>query len=118
MSDFVIKVENLGKKYSIRHEQRERYTALRDVIAHGAKRMARVILSPRTKNHKRRTTNEERFFLVLLPTRDIQLLFRWGRRVWIQFTVRGFFADRGLGADARASRQFALRLLPQSTPWI
>ncbi|MGH8545755.1 MAG: ABC transporter ATP-binding protein, partial [Gammaproteobacteria bacterium] len=33
MSDIVISVENLGKKYRIRHEQRERYTALRDVLA-------------------------------------------------------------------------------------
>ena len=33
MSDVVIKVENLGKKYRIRHEQREPYTALRDVLA-------------------------------------------------------------------------------------
>ena len=32
-SDVIIRVENLGKKYTIRHEQRERYTALRDVIA-------------------------------------------------------------------------------------
>ena len=32
-SDVVIRVENLGKKYRIRHERPERYTALRDVIA-------------------------------------------------------------------------------------
>src|ERR1051325_4290240 len=34
MSDVVIKVENLGKKYRLRHQaQRERYTTLRDVLA-------------------------------------------------------------------------------------
>ncbi|HWN95438.1 MAG TPA: ABC transporter ATP-binding protein [Methylomirabilota bacterium] len=33
MSDVVIRVENLGKQYRIRHQQAERYTALRDVIA-------------------------------------------------------------------------------------
>ena len=34
MSDVVIKVKNLGKKYRIRHQaERQRYTALRDVIA-------------------------------------------------------------------------------------
>jgi lipopolysaccharide transport system ATP-binding protein len=33
MSEVVIRVENLGKKYRIRHQQAERYTALRDVIA-------------------------------------------------------------------------------------
>ena len=59
MSDTVIKVENLGKKYSIRHEQRERCTVLRDVIADGAKRMARMILSPTTKNHEPRTKHQE-----------------------------------------------------------
>ena len=32
MSDTVIRVENLGKKYIIGHQQQERYTALRDVI--------------------------------------------------------------------------------------
>ena len=32
-SDIVIRVVNLGKKYRIRHETPERYTALRDVIA-------------------------------------------------------------------------------------
>src|ERR1019366_1646180 len=36
MSDVVIRVENLGKKYRIRH-QRQRYTALRDVIAERTK---------------------------------------------------------------------------------
>ena len=33
MSDTVIRVENLGKKYLIRHQPRESYTALRDVIS-------------------------------------------------------------------------------------
>src|SRR5437867_2343032 len=34
MSDIVISVENLGKKYRIRHQaDRQRYTALRDVLA-------------------------------------------------------------------------------------
>jgi len=32
MSDAIITVENLGKKYSIHHQKGERYTALRDVI--------------------------------------------------------------------------------------
>jgi lipopolysaccharide transport system ATP-binding protein len=43
MSDTVIKVEGLGKKYRIRHQQTERYTALRDVIA----RKAKDIFKPR-----------------------------------------------------------------------
>ncbi len=36
MSDIAIKVENLSKSYIIRHQQEERYTALRDVITNGA----------------------------------------------------------------------------------
>ena len=37
MSDYIIKVENLGKKYKIRHQQdHQRYVALRDVIAEKA----------------------------------------------------------------------------------
>jgi len=32
MSDAIISVENLGKCYRLQHQQRERYTALRDVI--------------------------------------------------------------------------------------
>ena len=37
MSDIVIRVENLGKKYVIGHQQQEKYTALRDVLANKAK---------------------------------------------------------------------------------
>lgn len=33
MSDVIIRAEGIGKKYRIRHERAERYTALRDVIA-------------------------------------------------------------------------------------
>jgi len=42
MSDWIIKVENLGKRYRLRHnQQRERYVALRDVIADRFKRLFR-----------------------------------------------------------------------------
>ncbi|MEQ8541856.1 MAG: polysaccharide ABC transporter ATP-binding protein [Coleofasciculus sp. D1-CHI-01] len=46
MSDAVIQVENLGKKYIIGHQQQERYTALRDVIANGAKSLGQRLLKP------------------------------------------------------------------------
>src|SRR6516165_2702749 len=45
MSDTVIKVEGVGKKYRIRHQQTERYTALRDVIAD---RFRRLFSSPKS----------------------------------------------------------------------
>jgi lipopolysaccharide transport system ATP-binding protein len=41
MSDPIISVENLGKKYSLRHQREARYTALRDVIAAKAKSLFR-----------------------------------------------------------------------------
>jgi lipopolysaccharide transport system ATP-binding protein len=37
MSDTIISVENLGKKYIIEHQQQEQYKALRDVVANGLK---------------------------------------------------------------------------------
>lgn len=46
----VIRVENLGKKYRIQRQQRERYTALRDVIAYRAKSLFRCqSLAPNTQ---------------------------------------------------------------------
>src|SRR5437879_1485964 len=44
--DIVINVENLGKKYRIRHQaERQRYVDLRDVIADRSKTMARRLWS-------------------------------------------------------------------------
>jgi hypothetical protein len=41
MSNAIITVENLGKRYSLRHQTGERYTALRDVITDKAKSLFR-----------------------------------------------------------------------------
>lgn len=46
MSDTVIRVENLGKKYIIGHQKSERYTALRDVMANGAKSLSSKLSKP------------------------------------------------------------------------
>ena len=53
MSEAIITVENLGKKYSLRHETGERYTALRDVIANKAASLFR-----RNGRKARRRDNE------------------------------------------------------------
>src|SRR2546426_184783 len=46
MSDIVISVESLGKKYKIRHQaERQRYTALRDVLADKSKSMVGRLFS-------------------------------------------------------------------------
>jgi len=42
-SDVVIRVEGLGKSYALHHEQREDYTALRDVVARQAKAAGRLL---------------------------------------------------------------------------
>lgn len=44
MSNYAIKVENLTKSYNIRHQQAERYTALRDVLAHSVKGISNRLL--------------------------------------------------------------------------
>ena len=41
-----IAIENLSKKYVIGHKKQERYTALRDVLANGAKRFAHILIHP------------------------------------------------------------------------
>ena len=45
MSETVIRVENLGKKYIIGHQKQERYT-LRDAIANGVESFGRQLLKP------------------------------------------------------------------------
>ncbi len=42
----VISVENLSKEYIIGHQKQERYTALRDVLANGAKRFTHKLTHP------------------------------------------------------------------------
>lgn len=42
----VIAVENLSEKYIIGHQEQERYTALRDVLADNAKRSTRKLFHP------------------------------------------------------------------------
>jgi lipopolysaccharide transport system ATP-binding protein len=49
MADAIVQVENLGKRYMLGHQQQERYTALRDVITNGAKRLFQSIQNPKSK---------------------------------------------------------------------
>jgi lipopolysaccharide transport system ATP-binding protein len=46
MSDTVIRVESLSKKYIIGHQRQEGYISLRDVISNGAKSWGRKLLKP------------------------------------------------------------------------
>jgi len=75
MSDYVIKVENLGKSYQIRHKQ-ERYTALRDVLADGAKNAGRTLLG---RNQGRAPETREEFWAL----NDVSFEVKQGERLGI-----------------------------------
>ena len=75
MSDTVIRVENLGKKYIIGHQQQERYTALRDVITNKVKSLGSLI-NPQAKN-------ENPAFEEFWGLKDVSFDIKQGDRVGI-----------------------------------
>jgi len=59
MSDTVIKLENLGKKYLIRHQQSERYTALRDVLTNKFRSFGKRLITLQPHSFNLRPSREE-----------------------------------------------------------
>ena len=76
MSDVVIRVEDLSKKYIIGHQKQERYTALRDVISNGTKSFWQGL----TGNNKHSLEEVSEEFWAL---KDISFEIKQGERVGI-----------------------------------
>lgn len=72
-----ITVENLSKKYIIGHQPRERYTALRDVLANEAKRFAQKLIHPFARPEG--DTTHETFWAL----KDVNFTIQQGDRVGI-----------------------------------
>ncbi len=80
MSDPVIKVDYLSKKYILRHQHPERYTALRDVMANKAKSIGRRVFSSFSGSlHSALSPSREEFFAL----KDVSFEIKQGDRVGI-----------------------------------
>lgn len=80
MSDTVIKVENLSKKYLLHHhQQQEKYSTLRDAMTNGVKYLGRKVMSPFSPKESQPSGADEEFYAL----RDVSFAVKQGDRVGI-----------------------------------
>lgn len=77
--DYALTVENLGKKYVLRHQNQPRYIALRDVISYKTRQFAHSIMHPFSGSNKATNGTREDFWAL----RDVNLTIKQGERVGI-----------------------------------
>jgi len=70
VSDIAIKVENLGKKYTIKHEKQEPHKTFHDVLINSGKKIF-ASLNPFAKQKAEDETIEEFWILLASPTQII-----------------------------------------------
>ena len=75
----VIKVENLGKKYFLRHQKEERYTALRDVITNKLKSLGKRVFNPECHEPTTGNASVEEFWAL----KEVSFEIKQGDRVGI-----------------------------------